>query len=320
MARRRVRRAVFEHPVRCRERSLDSQALLSCFVSASCVVTQTTGGLISGMLLFLVAAGLSLIFGTLKVVNFMHGSLYMLGAYFAYTVYQVSGSYALAVLAAALGVGLFALLFERLFMSRVYGSDVLLQLLVCYGFILILDDAVKIIWGAEFLSMGMPPAFQRPPLLLAGGVLPVFYLFLIFVALLVAVALGYFISRTRAGKIVRAAAVNPTMTSALGINTALVFGGVFALGGLLAGLAGALAVPVRSLVAGMGFSILIESFIVTVIGGMGSVAGALVGALLIGLVRSFGTIGFPLFTEGVMFLFMVLVLILKPSGLFGKEA
>jgi branched-chain amino acid transport system permease protein len=298
---------------------LDPQALLTCFSTASCVITQTTGGLISGMLLFLVAAGLSLIFGTLKVVNFMHGSLYMLGAYFAYTLYTATGSFTIAVLGAALGVGLFGLIFERLFMSRVYNTDVLMQLLVCYGFILILDDAVKIIWGAEFLSMGMPAAFQRPPIMLAGGVLPVYYLFLIGITLGVALLLGVLLTKTRAGKIVRAAAVNPTMTSALGINTALVFGGVFALGGLLAGLSGALAAPVRSMVAGMGFSILIESFIVTVIGGMGSIGGALVGALLIGLVRSFGTIGFPLFTEGVMFLFMTLVLITKPSGLFGKE-
>ncbi len=298
---------------------MDFQALLSCFGSASCVITQTTGGLISGMLLFLVAAGLSLIFGTLKVTNFMHGSLYMLGAYFAYTLYNVSGSYTVAVLGASLGVGLFALVFERLFMSRVYNADVLMQLLVCYGFILILDDAVKIIWGPEFLAMGMPPAFQKPPIMLAGGVLPVFYLFLIVITLLVAAALGFVITKTRFGKIVRAAAVNPAMTSALGINTALVFGGVFALGGMLAGLAGALAVPVRSMVAGMGFSILIESFIVTVIGGMGSVAGALAGALLIGLVRSFGSIGFPLFTEGLMFVLMTVILIVKPSGLFGKD-
>lgn len=298
---------------------MDFDALLSCFGSASCVVTQATGGLISGMLLFLVAAGLSLIFGTLKVTNFMHGSLYMLGAYFAYTLYNLSGNYAIAVVGAALGVGAFALVFERLFMSRVYGSDVLLQLLVCYGFILILDDVVKIVWGAEFLAMGMPETFQHPPVMIAGGVLPVFYLFLIGITLVVAAALGFLITKTRIGKIVRAAAVNPTMTSALGINTALVFGGVFALGGMLAGLAGALAVPVRSLVSGMGFSILIESFIVTVIGGMGSVAGALVGALLIGLVRSFGTIGFPLFTDGLMFLFMTIVLIVRPSGLFGKD-
>jgi branched-chain amino acid transport system permease protein len=298
---------------------LDFQALLACFAQPSCIVTQTTGGLISGMLLFLVAAGLSLIFGTLKVVNFMHGSLYMLGAYFAYTLYGLTDSYLVAVLGASLGVAVFGWLFERLFMSRVYGTDVLMQLLVCYSFILILDDGVKILWGPEFHSMGMPAAFQRPPVVVAGGVLPVFYVFLIAITALVAVALGWFIARTRVGKIVRAAAVNPTMTSALGINTTLVYGGVFALGSLLAGLAGALAVPVRSLVAGMGFSVLIESFIVTVIGGMGSIPGALAGALLIGLVRSFGSIGFPLFTEGVMFAFMTAVLIAKPSGLFGKE-
>ena len=299
---------------------MDFQALLDCFASSSCLVTQTTGGLISGMLLFLVAAGLSLIFGTLKVVNFMHGTLYMLGAYFAYTLYTATGgSYAVAVVGAALGIALFAVVFERLFMSRVYDSDVLMQLLVCYGFILILDDVVKIVWGAEFLAMGMPAAFQRPPVIFAGGVLPVFYLFLIGITIVVAITLGLVIAKTRLGKIVRAAAINPTMTSALGINTALVFAGVFALGGLLAGLAGALAVPVRSLVSGMGFSILIESFIVTVIGGMGSVGGALAGALLIGLVRSFGSLGFPLFTEGLMFVLMTVILIVRPSGLFGKE-
>ena len=298
---------------------MDFEALFSCVTSTSCIITQTTGGLISGMLLFLVAAGLSLIFGTLKVTNFMHGSLYMLGAYFAYTIFNLSESYTLAVIGAAVGVGVFALVFERLFMSRVYGSDVLLQLLVCYAFILILDDAVKLIWGSEFLAMGMPEAFRKPPFFIAGGVIPVFYMFLIVVTLIIAGVIALLITKTRFGKIVRAAAINPTMTSSLGINTALVFGSVFALGGLLAGLAGALAVPVRSLVAGMGFSIGIESFIVTVIGGMGSIAGALVGALLIGLVRSFGAIGFPLFTEGLMFLLMVVILVLRPSGLFGKD-
>lgn len=293
---------------------------MSCVSTASCVITQVTGGLIIGMLLFLVAAGLSLIFGVLKVVNFMHGSLYMLGAYFAYTIYQVTDSYTLSVLGAALGVGLFGLIFERLFMSRVYGEDVLMQLLVCYAFILILDDVVKIVWGPEFMAMGMPPTFAHPPFIIGGGVVPVFYMFLIAVTLVIALFLGLATARTRIGKIVRAAAINPSMVSALGINTTLVYGGVFALGGMLAGLAGGLAAPVRSLVPGMGFSIVIESFIVTVIGGMGSMAGALVGALLIGLVRSFGSIGFPLFTEGLMFLLMTAILIAKPSGLFGKEA
>ncbi|MFN3746688.1 MAG: branched-chain amino acid ABC transporter permease [Hyphomicrobiaceae bacterium] len=294
-------------------------ALTDCLTSASCLVTQTTSGLIIGMLLFLVAAGLTLIFGVLKVVNFTHGSFYMLGAYLALTVNGLTNSYVLAVLAAAIGVGLFALVFERFFMSKVYGSNVLMQLLVCYAFILILDDAVKIIWGPEFKSMGMATAFQRPPFFIAGGIVPVFYLFLIVITLIISVVLWLIITRTRFGTVVRAAAVNPSMVSALGINTGLVYSGVFVLGGMLAGLAGGLAAPVRSLTAGMGFSILIESFIVTVIGGMGSIAGALIGAIMIGLVRAFGSIGFPLFVEGLMFMLMAAILILKPSGLLGKE-
>ena len=294
-------------------------ALTDCLTSASCLVTQTTSALIIGMLLFLVAAGLTLIFGVLKVVNFTHGSFYMIGAYLALTVNNLTDSYFLAVVAAATGVGLFALVFERFFMSKVYGSNVLMQLLVCYAFILILDDAVKIIWGPEFKSMGMATAFQKPPLFIAGGIVPVFYLFLIVITLVISLALWLIITRTRFGTVVRAAAVNPSMVSALGINTGLVYSGVFMLGGALAGLAGGLAAPVRSLTAGMGFSILIESFIVTVIGGMGSIAGALLGSVLIGLVRAFGTIGFPLFVEGLMFLLMAIILILKPSGLLGKE-
>ena len=297
---------------------MDLSALGNCLTSASCIVTQTTSGLIIGLLLFLVAAGVSLIFGVLKVVNFAHGSFYMLGAYFALTAFKLTDNYLVAVLAAGIGVAIFGLLFERLLMSRVYGSPVLMQLLVCYGVILILDDVVKIIWGADFRSFGMPATFQALPFVFAGGVVPVFYMFLIVATLLIAALLGLVITRTRYGKIVRAAAVNPSMVSALGINTGVVYASVFVIGGLLAGLAGGLAAPVRSLVSGMGTSVIIESFIVTVIGGMGSVAGALVGSLLIGLVRSFGTIGFPLFTEGLMFLLMAVVLVVKPSGLFGK--
>jgi branched-chain amino acid transport system permease protein len=286
----------------------------------SCLVTQTTSGLIIGMLLFLVAAGVSLIFGVLKIVNFAHGSFYMLGAYFALTAYQMTGNYFLAVVAGGLGVAIVGLIFERVIISRVYGAPVLMQLLVCYGVILILDDLVKIIWGADFKSFGMPETFQDLPFLIAGGVIPVFYMFLIVLTLIIAMLLGLLITKTKYGKIVRAVAVNPRMVSALGINTGLVYAGVFILGGLLAGIAGGLAAPVRSIVSGMGLSVVIESFIVTVIGGMGSVAGALVGSLLIGLVRSFGTIGFPLFTEGLMFLLMVVVLVVKPSGLFGRES
>ena len=298
---------------------MNPTALLECVSSMSCIVTQLSTGLIVGSLLFLVAAGLTLIFGVLGIVNFAHGSFYMLGAYLALTAYRMSGSFIIAVLAAGLGVGLFGLIFERFFMRRVYNADVLMQLLVCYALVLMMDDVVKIVWGAEFQAMGMPDAFQAPPLFILGGIVPLFYVYLIGAAALIALVLWVILNHTLMGKIVRAAAQNPTMTSALGLNTSLIYAAVFAFGGALAGMAGGLAAPVRSMSPGMGFSILIESFIVTVIGGMGSVSGALVGALLIGLIRAFGTIGFPLFVEGLMFIAMGLILILRPNGLLGKE-
>jgi branched-chain amino acid transport system permease protein len=299
---------------------MDLNALVECLSSPACLVTQATSGFIIGMLLFLVAVGLTLIFGVLKIVNFTHGAFYMIGAYLGLTVFHATDSYALALLAAALGTCALGWLVERFFMSRIYGGNVLMQLLVCYALVLIIDDGVRIIWGPEFRSMGMPSAFQVPPIFIAGGVVPPFYLFLIGTTLVIALVLGLAIARTKMGKIIRAAAHNPGMVSVLGINTGLVFGGVFALGCLLAGLAGGLASPVRSLTPGMGFSILIESFIVTVIGGMGSILGALVGALLIGLIRTLGSLGFPLFTDALMYLFMGIVLVVKPTGLFGREA
>ena len=298
---------------------MDLAALADCVTSASCLVTQTTSGLIVGMLLFLVAAGLTLIFGVLKIVNFAHGTFYMLGAYLAYTVLLLTDSYALGVLAGGLGMAIFGIVFERVLIARVYGANVLMQLLICYATVLICDDLVKIVWGADFKAMGMPPAFQVLPLFVAGGVVPPFYIMLIAVALAIGGGLGLTLALTRIGKIIRAAAHNPNMVSALGINTTLLYSLVFATGGMLAGLAGGLAAPVRSLTPGMGFSILIESFIVTVIGGMGSIAGALIAAVVLGLIRSFGTIGFPLFTEGLMFIVMIIILVVKPSGLFGKE-
>ena len=298
---------------------MDWQALIDCVTSPACVVTQTTSGLISGMVLFLVAAGLTLIFGVLKVTNFAHGVFYMLGAYVAYTVIQAGGGYALAVVAAAIAMGLFGVLFQLSFIRPVMGSNVLMQLLVCYAVVLICDDLVRIVWGPEFLSIGIPPAFQVPPVIVAGGAVPPFYMFLVGIGLLIAVVLAVALAGTRLGKITRAVAHNPDMVEALGIDTGFIFAAVFALGGALAGLAGALAAPVRSLTPGMGFSILIESFIVTVIGGMGSILGALIGAVLLGLVHSFGSVGLPLFTDGLVYLFMIAVLLIRPTGLFGRE-
>lgn len=298
---------------------MEIDALTRCLGTASCLVTQITSGLIIGMLLFLIASGVTLIFGVLNIINFAHGSLYMAGAYIAWTLYQVTGSYFVSAFGAAVAVGVLGMLFERLLMSRVYGSNVLMQLLVCYAAVLICDDLVKIIWGPSYLSMGMPKEFRLPPYRIFGGIVPPFYLFMVITAMLIGAALWLVITRTRFGKIVRAAAVNGPMVSALGIRVNLYYAAVFGLGSALAGVAGALAAPVRSLTPGMGFSILIESFIVTVIGGMGSIGGAFLAAIILGLTRSFGSVGFPLFVDGMMFLMMALVLIFKPSGLFGRD-
>ena len=298
---------------------MDFSALVGCVSTPACLVTQTMAGLISGTLLFLVASGLTLIFGVLGFVNFMHGSFYMLGGYFGYTAFRLTGNYAVGVLAGAICAGLCGLLIERTVVKRIYNADPLAQILVCYAFILIFDDLVRLIWGSDFLSMGMPETFRVPPFFIAGGVVPPFYLLLIGVTIAVATCLLLSLNKTRIGSVIRAAAHNRSMVSALGINTKVIFMLVFFLGALLAGAAGALAAPVRSISAGMGFAILIDSFIVTVIGGMGSVAGALLVATGLGLLRAFGSLGFPLFTDGIVFMAMALVLILKPQGLLGRE-
>ena len=298
---------------------MNLEALGACMSSGACVVTQISTAMIIGMLLFMVASGLSLIFGVLGVINFAHGSFYMVGAYLAYAAYQATDSFALALLAGGLGTAVVGVLFERFLMSRVYGRDILMQLLVCYAVILIFDDLVQITAGSEYKMMGMPEVFALPPLEFAGGFVPAYYVFMVAVSLAIGLGLWLAIEKTRLGKIVRALAINPPMVGALGVNTTLLYAGVFGVGCLLAGLAGALVAPTRTLIPGMGLSILIESFIVTVIGGMGSIAGALIAALLIGFTRAFGAIGFPLFVDGMMFAMMALVLIVKPSGLLGRK-
>ena len=298
---------------------MQPEALLACLGSPACAVTQVSTALIVGSLLFLVASGLSLIFGVLGVINFAHGGIYMVGAYLALTAYKLTGSFAVALLAGSLGAGLFGVLFERLIISRVYGRNILMQLLVCYAMTLILDDGVKMIFGAEYQMMGMPVAFALPPVQIAGGFLPPYYLFMTGTGLLTGLVLWFVINRTLVGKVVRAVAVNPGMVGVLGRNTTAIYAGVFGVGSMMAGLAGALAAPIRTLTPGIGLSFLIDSFIVTVIGGMGSIAGAFIAAILVGFIRAFGAIGFPWFVDGTMFALMALVLVLKPTGLLGRE-
>ena len=295
-------------------------ALFDCIITPACLISQTAGGLKIGMLLFLVASGLTLVFGVLGVINFAHGALYMLGAYFSWQVMSLTGHFGLAVISGAIGVGIFGLLFERLLINKVYNADLLVQILLCYSVILILDDLVMIIWGDEFLSgIGVPEIFQVPPLFIFDAIIPPFHIAIIVISIIVALLLWIIMTKTKFGKLVRATAVNPRMLEALGINTNVIKAGVFMLGSFLAGLGGALAASLGSVVSGMGNSIIIESFIVTVIGGMGSISGAFLASIIIGMARSFGAVAMPLFTDGIMFLIMVLVLVMKPEGIMGKK-
>ena len=295
-------------------------ALLDCLSTPACLLSQAVGGLKIGMLLFLVASGLTLIFGVLGVINFAHGILYMLGAYFAWQSMTLTGHFGFSVLVGALGVGIFGLAFERGLIKRIYESDLLIQILLCYSIILIMDDLVMIIWGDEFLSsIGVPEIFQVPPLFIFDAIIPPFHLAIIATSLLIAILLWILMTKSRFGSLVRAAAINPKMLEALGVNTNFIRYSVFALGSCLAGLGGALAASERSIVSQMGNSILIESFIVTVIGGMGSIGGAFLASLIIGMARSFGAVAMPLFTDGLMFIIMILVLILRPQGIMGGK-
>ncbi|MBH88381.1 MAG: branched-chain amino acid ABC transporter permease [Pelagibacterales bacterium] len=295
-------------------------ALFDCIITPACLISQTAGGLKIGMLLFLVASGLTLVFGVLGVINFAHGALYMLGAYFSWQVMSITSHFGLAVISGAIGVGIFGLLFERLLINKVYNADLLVQILLCYSVILILDDLVMIIWGDEFLSgIGVPEIFQVPPIFIFDAIIPPFHIAIILISMIVAFLLWIIMTKTKFGKLVRATAINPKMLEALGVNTNVIKAGVFMLGSFLAGLGGALAASLGSVVSGMGNSIIIESFIVTVIGGMGSISGAFLASIIIGMARSFGAVAMPLFTDGIMFLIMVLVLVIKPEGLMGKK-
>ena len=299
---------------------MDFDALAQCLSSASCLVTQTTSGLVIGLLMFLAASGLTLVFGVLGVANFAHGGFYMLGAYMAYTVYGNSGSYLLAIAAAALFAAACGAVFERWVLRPLKGADVMMQLVACFALVLIIDDAAKLIWGPGAITLGVPTAMQVPPVRVYGGVVPVFYLVLMALSTAIGMAIWWLIARTQFGSTMRAVAELPSMASALGKNVNVYASAVLALGCGLAGVAGALAAPMRAILPGTGLSILLESFVVVVIGGMGSIPGALIAALLLGFTRSFGSIGFPMFTEGLTFVFMVLVLVLRPQGLFSHMA
>ena len=275
-------------------------------------------GLSEAMYLWLVAAGLSLIFGVMRVLNFAHGSLYMLGAYFAWVTVRVTGSFWLALLigpAVVAGVGW---VMEFGFLRRVYSAPEAFQLLLTFAFVLMFDDAVKLAFGPVYQSPPTPSALSGA-FVLGRSILPTYHLFILCVGALVGLVLWFFLERTSFGLVIRATAADREMARALGVRSSRLFTWVFMLGAALAGLGGALSMPVRAISPGMGEFIIIEAFVVVVLGGLGSLRGAFVGALLIGLLHAYGLLFMPVFELALGYLAMAAVLIVRPWGLFGAR-
>ena len=285
------------------------------------LVAQSLSGLTAAMFLFLIASGLSLIFGVLRVLNFAHGSFYMLGAYLAFQVVQWVGTgpgrFWWAVLGAALGVGVLGGLVEWLLLRHLYGKEELYQLLFTYALVLILSDVAKVLWGTQQQSVSRPPGLVGG-FRLFGTIVPYYNLFILLLGPAIALICWLVLNRTRAGPLIRAAALDREMLGALGVNVSRLYTGVFVIGSFLAGLGGALVTPVKTIVPGMDVEIIVEAFIVVVIGGLGSFWGTFLGALIYGQVLSFGILIFPRFSIFSVFALMAVVLILRPWGLLGR--
>ena len=283
----------------------------------STLLAQVFTGLVLGMVYVLLAIGLSLIFGLMTVLNFAHGALFMLGAYFGVFLLTYTKSFWIALIVAPLMVGALGLLMERFLIRRLYGRSPDDPLLLTFGISLILVEGVKLIWGKIGLTLD-------PPRALAGTVnlgfmsFPAYRIFLIGVTVAVLIGLYFFLGRTNIGLIIRAGSRDPLMVRALGIDLGRVWLVVFGIGTALAGLAGILAGPMRGAYAEMGVTMVIESFVVIVVGGMGSLFGAVVAGLLIGQVVGLTTLFVPKAAEIMVFVVMAVVLLVRPSGLFGE--
>jgi len=278
-------------------------------------------GLTEAMYLWLVAAGLSLIFGVMRVLNFAHGSLYMLGAYFSYAVLRAAGgNFWIALLVGPLLVAAVGWLLEFGFLRRVYRIDEAFQLLLTFSFVLIFDDLVKLVFGPVYQSPPTPKELSGA-VFVAGSILPAYHLFILGVGAAVGVGLWLLLERTRFGLIVRATAADREMARALGVRSSRLFTWVFIFGAWLAGLGGALSIPVRAISPGMGELIIIEAFVVVVLGGLGSLRGAFLGAVVIGLLHAYGLLYLPVFELALAYVVMAAVLIVRPRGFFGvREA
>jgi branched-subunit amino acid ABC-type transport system permease component len=290
-------------------------------MKASFLFIQFLNGLNFAMLLFLISSGLSLVFGVLGVLNFAHGSLYMLGAYGTYTFLQLFQKLSIgfwpAILMAVLSVGIIGGIIEIVFLRPVYRRPHAYQLLLTYGLILVLDDLVKIAWGTDYKVVPKPAALSGS-IKIFGGAYPTYDLFIIFLGPIVALGLWLLIHRTKMGMLIRAASLDREMTDALGINVPALFTLVFMLGSCLGAMGGALSGPIRTVSPGMGINIIIDAFVVVIVGGLGNLQGALLGSLIIGQLESFGILIIPRFNIAFIFILTALILITRPQGLLRK--
>lgn len=281
------------------------------------MLVQVLNGLVYGGLLYIVAVGLVLIFGLRRVVNFAHGALFMVGAYVGYAIASISNFW-LAIVVSVIALAILGVLLDRFVFRPLQNENHIVTVLVTFGILLVLEDVVQTIWGKDFLSMP-PPELLSGTVTIFGNMFPVYRLAVIFVAAGVGIGLTLWLRYSRIGLFVRASSVDPETTAIQGVNTDRVSMIVVAVGTGLAGLSGTVAAPLLALSPAMGSFILIESFIVVVVGGLGSFSGALLAAIVIGQIHNFGVIYLPWAATMIPFLLMVGVLIWRPTGVAGSH-
>jgi branched-chain amino acid transport system permease protein len=283
------------------------------------LVTQCLNALSQAALLFFLGVGLTLIFGIMRIVNFAHGTFYMLGAFIGFTAGRITGSFWAALIVAPVVGGAIGAAFEVGLLRRLYKRDASAFLMVTFGLTLVLEEIIRLTWGVQPLEVPLPPVFSGI-VFLFDEPFPVYRLFLAGAGAVVAIAIWQFLERTRLGLLIRATSQNAEMVHALGVDVNLVRSAIFGIGCGLAALGGVLAAPLVTASVGMGANAIIDAFVIVIIGGMGSFLGSLIAAVLVAFVQVFGNYYFPDFALAAMYLLMLLVLVIRPGGLLGKEA
>jgi branched-chain amino acid transport system permease protein len=283
------------------------------------LITQCLNALSEAALLFFLGVGLTLIFGIMRIINFAHGAFFMLGAYVGYSAVQLTGSFWGALVMAPLAVGGVGAAFELGILRRLYGRDGSAFLMVTFGLTLVMGEAIRLTWGVAALNVPLPQSLSGI-VFIFDEPFPIYRLFLAGAGVVVAFAIWQFLERTRLGLLIRATSQNAEMVHALGTDVRLVRSAVFGIGCGLAGIGGVLAAPLVTASLGMAPNAVIDTFVIVIIGGMGSFLGSAIAAVLVGFVQVFGTYYFPDFALALMYLLMLLVLVVRPGGLLGKEA